>query len=245
MGKKKPWTTLLNTEHAYETVGIGDFMSYGSGNPDSGFTEAFNFKSDITAGIKAKYRQGDDIAGTIDKKGIIHYDVPAGTQVVDPEHGVPVANAGRAAWSWDYYVNSDAEGSLLDLDHFRWVLEVDIDPTKKTRFEKFYLDEDGSGSSGYRWASARNGATFIGDDAGDGQESSNSHNVAFDLAQLIGDIDRKTPGLQLYDFSAGAIFDVKLSAYSLTTKHNGHVKVGNDPLLSLHAQFHVVDDLIV
>ena len=73
-------------------------MFFGDGNRPTNYNISVDTKEDVELGLKVHYRQGDDIIPTsIDADGTAHYTVPAGTQVVDPAHNVPVANPGRAA----------------------------------------------------------------------------------------------------------------------------------------------------
>lgn len=204
MGKKKI-SVQPNLDHLPSIYSTPDqFMFYGSGNPDSGFTLVTAETRSVA--IKAKYRQGDDIEGEFNGKDTVNYDVPDGFQVIDPDHGVPSANPNRWAFSFDYAFADTAGPLKLD----KLELKIDTDPTGKTQWLKLKgadVDNDGL----IEWVDKK-GNVVIGDDAGNpglpGQVSQNSQNLAF-YSSLI-DTDPKKNGIQPYSPTDGGIFDVKL-----------------------------------
>src|SRR4051812_39689247 len=108
---------------SYDTHGTpstaDDEMFFGDGNLPTNYNISVDSKSHIELGLKIHYRQGNDITPTsVDKDGTAHYDAPAGTQVVDPAHGVGSANPARAAWNFDFSVNTGLDGSTSTLDNF-------------------------------------------------------------------------------------------------------------------------------
>src|SRR3954454_4881744 len=73
---------------------FGTQMYFGSGNNPNNFHIEQNNTLGIQLDLKEHYRTGNDIATTgVDAAGAAHFPAPAGTQVVDPVHGVGSANA--------------------------------------------------------------------------------------------------------------------------------------------------------
>jgi hypothetical protein len=133
--------------------------------------------------------------------------VPTGPQVIDPANGVPVANAGRAAWNLDFSLSTALDGSTKDLDDIDAWLLLDLDPSSKVKYLTTKLTKitttPPAGESGYGWKA---GATFvIDDDGGTSQVTQNSFNYAFIAAAI--DTDPNTAGIQPYTFGP-AEFDV-------------------------------------
>src|SRR4051794_13958093 len=94
-----------------------DEMYFGGGNRPTNYNISTDAKSGIELGLKIHYRQGDDIPPpSVDSDGPAHYNPPAGTQVVDAAHNVGVANATKAAWNFDFSVNSGSNHTLDDFD---------------------------------------------------------------------------------------------------------------------------------
>lgn len=184
------------------------YMWVGSGNSANGFTLQQNPWTKTELAMKGKYRQGDDIPPTfLGGDGFIHVVVPDGPQVTDPAHGVPGPNPARAAWNFDFSLSTALNGSTSDLDDIDAWLQLDIDPSPKTKYLTLKLDKvtttPAPGDSGYGW---RTGATFVlDDDGGTSQVTQNSFNYAF-IANLI-DTDPVTAGIQPYAFGA-AEFDI-------------------------------------
>jgi hypothetical protein len=228
-------------------------MWAGSGLPATNFLLQENLDVGVEVAVKAHYRQGQDIPPSyVDGDGSVHVIVPSGPQVVDPAHGVPVANSGRAAWNFTFSVNVAPGGVLASLDDYDVDLLIDLDPSKKVDYLKLKLTKLGppagapSQQNGYGWKA---GATVaIGDDEGTSQVSQNSQNLAFYAAAI--DTDKSQPGVQPYTFGPGE-FDVVLS---IRAKHgNKHGKHGfkhglkhgfwwdGRELARVHAVFDVVD----
>src|SRR5829696_9049455 len=87
-------------------------MFFGDGNLPTNYNISVDDKTDIELGLKIHYRQGDDITPiSVDSDGTAHYVVPDGPQVVDPAHNVSTARADRAAWSFDFSVNTGLDGA--------------------------------------------------------------------------------------------------------------------------------------
>jgi hypothetical protein len=186
----------------------------GSGLPATNFIMQENLEAGVEVGIKAHYRQGHDILPSyVDPKGVVHVIVPAGPQVVDPAHGVPVAHPGRAAWNFTFSVNTALPGASPTLSNYEAELKIDLDPSEKTDYLTLKLTKLGppaaapSQINGYGWKTSK-GITAIGDDEGTARVTQNSQNLAF-YAALI-DTNKQQPGIQPYTFGPGQ-FDVELS----------------------------------
>src|SRR6187200_452905 len=105
---------------SYDTKGTAtttdDEMWFGDGNLPTNYNISVDSKTDIELGLKIHYRQGDDITPvSVDADGTAHYVVPDGTQVIDPAHGVSSAAPNRAAWNFDFSVNTGLDGSTKTL----------------------------------------------------------------------------------------------------------------------------------
>ena len=170
-------------------------MYTGSGNTVTDFLIKRNLDDDIEIAIKAKYRQGSDIRPTyVDNRGRVHVEVPAGPQVINPAHGVSVANPARAAWSWDYSISSAINASTRPLSDFDCTMRIDLDPSKKVKYLTLKLAKlraPGPGTlNGFGWKSGN--VSVIGDDAGTPddagipqvQVTQNSQNYAFYRTQI-------------------------------------------------------------
>jgi len=136
--------------------------------------------------------------------------VPDGPQVTDPDHGVPGPHPGRAAWNLDFSISTALDGSTNDLDDIDAWLQLDLDPSPKTKFLTLKLTKitttPAAGVSGYGW---KTGSTFvIDDDGGTSQVTQNSFNYAFIAAAI--DTDPNTAGIQPYTFGP-AEFDVVMT----------------------------------
>src|SRR5437763_10026607 len=92
---------------------FGTQMYFGSGNSPNNYHIDQNNTLGFQLDLKEHYRTGDDIAhDSYDSNtGTAHFTVPDGTQVVDPGHGVGSANANRAAWNFDFVVDTGVNGS--------------------------------------------------------------------------------------------------------------------------------------
>jgi hypothetical protein len=182
----------------------GGFMQSGTGNTIT------NFQIQETAlfeiGLKGKYRQGNDTPAIVyDQFGVAHFDSGGGLQVIDPAHGVPVANPARSADAFDFSFlvkTGTIEGFLLDHEV---KLQIDIDPSEGTEYLELFLDYDetlGTGSANTVWKT-ESGTVIIPDDGGDDDTSQNSQNWIFYSSLIDG--DPNTPGMQAFDFEEGIL----------------------------------------
>lgn len=185
---------LTRTLDATAIKPVSNDMYTGDGNRVTNFMLKRNLDKDVEIAIKAKYRQGFDIRPTyVDERGWVHVEVPAGAQIADPAHGVPVANSNRAAWSWDYSISSAIDGSTQPLSDFDCTMRIDLDPSAKVRYLTLDLAKlrppgpfgGEADANGFGWKSGN--TIVIGDDAGNPddagapqvQVTQNSQNYAF------------------------------------------------------------------
>ena len=193
--------TLLNATVADNaTDGSGHILN-GGGNPADGW--AIQNHKDLQLATDIHYRQGDTVQPvSVDSDGKLHFEMQAGPQVVDSDHGVPVANANRAAASFDWSFDSDASGAPdQTIAEFlasggQFLFKIDLDPTEHNHplvLHAVYDAAANPGGSGVIWQDCNNN-TLIADDAGNAFVTQNSQNYAF-YNSLI-DTDPHTPGIQ-------------------------------------------------
>jgi hypothetical protein len=209
----------------------------GSGAPNTGWARKRNLDAGIELALKAIMRQGPDIpASYVDSNNLIHFEVPSGTQVGNPN---------RAAWSWNYSIivgllpgNPDL---LTGYDIELW---VDSDATERQQWVKLKLGRVGAATTqtacgtgvepdlnGLGWKNK--GQVIIGDDEGTDHETQNSQNVAFWLSVI--DSSRRDQGIQTYTYGP-AQFDVILSVKKTSDRGNS-----GDTRTTLHVVFDVLD----
>ena len=229
-------------------------MLVGTDIPASGFEVQHNAAEGIEIAMNGMYRTGNNIGVTsVDKHGVLEVDVPSGMQVVDHAHGVSSANANRAAWNFNYSI--DALGSK-DLSDYNIHLLVDTDASSKANYLDLVLAKAPAGNptgshSGYVFETADTHQIVIGDSGGVlNHVDQNSFNFKF--IQSLLDSNPHVPGVQPYNFEAGATFDVQLVVGE--NDPHGHIAAahdyvksaaeamhGQDIVADLHMQFHVVD----
>ncbi len=189
---------------SYDTKGTpatgDDEMFFGDGNLPTNYNITVDDKADIELGLKIHYRQGADIVPTsVDADGTAHYSAPAGTQVVDPAHNVPVANPNRAAWNFDFSVNTGLDGSTNTLDDFDFKIVITSGDGEQGVFD---LRHVGAGNT--PWGNATNTAGFGDEDGSNPQLSQNSVNIGFAFLTAIFGADA---------MNAGETYDIKLQAF--------------------------------
>ena len=212
----------------------------GSGNPATTFQRVRDLDDGVELAIKAIVRQGPDIRSTfIDDDGLVHIEVPTGTQPGNPS---------RAAWNFTYSYNVALDPSNPILDQYESELWIDLDPSRKTDYLKLKLARLGPSAgpgpcnvepdkNGYGWKSK--GAIVIGDDEGTDRVTQNSQNLAFYASQI--DTDRKTKGIQPYTFGPGQFDVVMISKRKGEDKRKGKDKdEGHGGPIVLHVVFDVV-----
>lgn len=192
--------TLLNATVADNaTDGSGHILN-GSGNPADGW--AIQNHKNLQLATDVHYRQGDTVQPVaVDSDGKLHFDMPAGYQMQDSDHGVPVDNLNRAATSFDWSFDSDVTGMHQSIADFldaggQFLFKIDLDPTEHNNplvLHAVYDSTANSTGSGVIWQDCHNN-TFIADDAGNAFVTQNSQNYAF-YNSLI-DTDPHTPGIQ-------------------------------------------------
>ncbi len=209
---KVPTYLMNNLDETAQDSGAPGTMWAGTGIPSTNFVLRRYGYSGIELAIKAHYRFGCDIPPTyVDDDGIVHIEVPAGPQVIDPDRCVTAAASNRAAWNFAYSYDVGINGSTKELDDYTGWLLIDVDPSKKTKYlplrlAEVPLDTSVNEPNGYGWK-LRN-AVIIPDDEGTSQVTQNSQNLAFYSAFI--DADPHTHGQQDYadtNFGPGQ-FDV-------------------------------------
>jgi hypothetical protein len=196
---------------SYDTKGTpettDDEMWFGDGNKPTNYNISVDDKTDIELGLKIHYRQGDDITPTsVDADGTANYEVPAGTQVVDPAHNVPVANPNRAAWNFDFSVNTGLDGSTQTLDDFDFRIVIESGDGEQGVFD---LQHIAPGDT--PWANSPLTGGFEDEDGSNPQLSQNSVNLGFGFMQAIFGTDALDAG-ETYDITLQAFDEGKIVA---------------------------------
>jgi hypothetical protein len=193
-----------------EAIFGGTQMYFGSGNSPNNYHVDQNTTLGFQLDLKEHYRTGNDIAPTsVDANGVANFVVPAGTQVVDPAHGVGSANSGRAAWNFDYVVATGLNGATTSLTDFTFKLQV---TQNDTNTHTFVLDP-----STHVWVDeSKQTVGFGGDDfshpatsAVQSHVAENSVNLAF-IAGDFGPLPQSTAAGNTYDIQLEAFQGVKL-----------------------------------
>jgi hypothetical protein len=189
---------------------FGSQMYYGNGNTQGNFHIDQNNTLGFQLDLKEKFRTGNDIAPTsVDSNGTAHFTAPDGTQVVDPTDGVGSARTDRAAWSFDYVVDTGVNGSTHTLSDFTFKLAITQNGTNTHIFD---LDPNT-----HIWVDESNPAIgFGGDDFNhpasaqvQSQIAENSVNLGFAQMQAaFGPLATST--------AVGTTYDVKLEAFDHT-----------------------------
>ena len=197
----------LDQSSTVDGAGPSNNLYVGTGNSAANFNVFVNHDADIELGLKIKYRQGNDILpDSVDADGTAHYTAPDGRQVADPAHGVPGPNANRAAWSFDFSVNTGIEGSSNTLDDFDFRIVIESGDGERGVFN---LQHVAPGVT--PWASANGTGGFADEDGpggntagGSPQISQNSVNLGFGFMQAIFGSDFA---------DAGETYDIQLQAF--------------------------------
>jgi len=198
---------------SYDTHGTpstaDDEMFFGDGNLPTNYNISVDAKTHIELGVKIHYRQGNDITPTsVDPDGTAHYQVPAGTQVIDPAHGVSSANPARAAWNFDFSVNTGLDGSTKTLDNFDFRIIVTSGDGETGTFDLNHL-----GPGNTPWGTLAGG--FADEDGSNPQLSQNSVNLGFNFMTAIFGPDA---------LNAGEQYDITLQAFDHTNGNgNGNI----------------------
>jgi hypothetical protein len=192
-------------QSSYDTKGTpttsDDEMFFGDGNKPTNYNITVDDKTNIELGLKIHYRQGDDITPTsVDADGTAHYVVPDGTQVVDPAHGVSSANPARAAWNFDFSVNTGLNGSTNTLDNFDFRIIITSGDGEQGVFDLAHL-----GPGNTPWVNEPPTGSFADEDGSNPQLSQNSVNLGFAFMQAIFGADA---------LNAGETYDIVLQAFN-------------------------------
>jgi hypothetical protein len=177
-----------------------DEMFFGDGNKPTNYNISVDSKADIELGLKIHYRTGDDILPTsVDADGTAHYTVPDGTQVVDLAHGVSSAAPNRAAWNFDFSVNTGIDGSTKTLDDFDFRILITSGDGEQGVFDLQHL-----GAGNTPWLNTPATGGFADEDGSNPQLSQNSVNLGFGFLQAIFGADV---------YNAGETYDITLQAF--------------------------------
>ena len=155
-----------------------DEMFFGDGNTPLNYNVSDNHAAGLELGLKVHYRTGVDIlASSQEPNGTAHYIVPAGFQVVDLAHDVHSAAGNRAAWSFDFSVDTEANGvSGKTLDNYNFSITIsDTDGHSQV----YQLQHLGPGNT--PWALVGGGGAFADEDGSDIHLSQNSVNIGFNF----------------------------------------------------------------
>ncbi|MHB8273102.1 hypothetical protein [Bradyrhizobium sp.] len=187
---------------------FGSQMYFGSGNSPDNFHVDQNNTLGIQLDLKEHYRTGNDIAASsVDADGTAHFNVPSGTQVVDPAHGVGSANAARGAWNFDFVVATGLNSQNTDLSSFTFKLAITQNGTNTHIFDlnpatHVWIDE-GSPTVGFGGDDFNHPASA----ATQSHVAENSVNMAF-VTGAFGNLATST--------AAGTTYDIKLEAFDHT-----------------------------
>lgn len=189
-----------------------DEMFFGDGDRPTNYNISFDQKTGIELGLKLHYRTGDDITPTsVDSDGTAHFNAPAGKQVVDPAHNVSSANVNRAAWNFDFSVNTGPDHTLDDYN-FRIVIRSG-DGESGT----FDLQHVAPGNT--PWINTPTTGGFADEDGGNTHLSQNSVNLNFSFLSSIFGADA---------LNAGETYDITLQAF---TAHGQIIAQVHDQLI--------------
>jgi hypothetical protein len=163
----------------------------GTGNTAANYNVVVDDKADIELGLKIHYRQGPDILPTsVDADGTAYYDAPAGTQPGNPN---------RAAWNFDFSVNTGIDGSTKTLDQFDFKIIITSGDGEVGIFDMQHL---AAGST--PWVDTPATGGFLDEDGLNPQLSQNSVNLGFNFLKAIFGTDA---------LDAGETYDIKLQAF--------------------------------
>jgi hypothetical protein len=180
-------------ESSFDTKGTpttaDDEMFFGDGNLPTNYNITVDDKADIELGLKVHFRQGPDITPiSVDGDGTAHYEVPAGTQPGNPA---------RAAWNFDFSVNTGLDGSTNTLDNFDFRIIISSGDGEQGVFDLNHL-----GPGNTPWGTLAGG--FADEDGTNPQLSQNSVNLGFNFFAPIFGADR---------LNTGETYDVVLQAF--------------------------------
>ncbi|MBS0535848.1 MAG: hypothetical protein JSR72_17490 [Proteobacteria bacterium] len=206
--------TLLNaTLDGTATDGAGHTLN-GGGNPASGWEIQNRGSFQLAADVH--YRQGDTVQPDgVTADGYLVYSMPAGSQVVDPAHHVPVANANRAAtsfdWSFDTGVGSGPHQTIQQFlsSGGQFIVKIDLDPGQDNDPLVLHAVYDATlnpGGSHVVWKDAQN-HVLIADDGGNAYVTQNSQNYAF--YQSLIDVNPHLHGVQTGPIGPNGVFDIE------------------------------------
>jgi hypothetical protein len=181
----------------------GDYLYAGTGIPATDFALARDHNNDIELGLQVIYREGPTVTAWLtDGSNISHYQVNEGTQSTG--NGSANNNASRAAWNFEYSVNTALNGNAQPLSDYEFHLKIDLDSSATATYLDLILNSSGD------WEVASGpfaGTDVITDDEGTAQVTQNSQNYAFYSSFVDGGAYTFYPGF----------FDIVLQAVDPNT----------------------------
>lgn len=190
----------------------------GTGNPANGWEIQNNGSFQLATDVH--YRQGVTVQpSAVTDDGVLKYNMPAGPQVKDLDHGVSGASATHAATSFDWSFDTDigngvGPGPHQTIQDFlasggEFVLKMDMDPSQHNdplTLHAVYDPMHNADGSHVIWQDEHN-HNIIQDDAGNAYVTQNSQNYAF--YQSLIDTDPHTPGVQTGPIGPAGTFDIE------------------------------------
>jgi hypothetical protein len=169
---------------------------WGTGNTVKNYNISVNHKADVELGLKIHEYRGADILPTPPAAdGTASYVAPSGMSPL---------NGNRAAWNFDFSVNTGIEGSNQTLDAFDFRIVVESGDGERAVFN---LQHNGPGNTPWQLAGAPADLGFVGfkdEDGSNAQVSQNSVNMSFDFMKAVFGTDYN---------SSGEHYDIYLQAF--------------------------------
>jgi len=183
-------------------------MYFGNGNSPANYHIDQNNTLGFQLDLKEHYRTGNDLTpASVDADGTAHFTAPAGTQIVDPAHGVGSANAGKGAWNFDFVVDTGLNGATTNLSDFTFKIAITQNGTNTHIFDldpatHIWIDESnplvGFGGDDFNHPATASTQSHVAE---------NSVNMAF-LTGAFGNLATST--------AVGTTYDIKLEAFDHT-----------------------------
>ncbi|WP_411287046.1 hypothetical protein [Phenylobacterium sp.] len=187
----------LDPSSTKDGAGPSNDLYVGSGNSAANFKIFTNHDDDIELGLKIKLRQGPDILPGADGS----FDVPDGTQPGNPA---------RAAWSFDFSVNTGIEGSTQTLDAFDFRLIITSGDGERAVYNMLHI------APGVTLWTDGVGGFADADGTANAQISQNSVNLGFGFLKSIFGADYADAG-ERYDIELQAFDGLRLVGKVLTS----------------------------
>ena len=184
-------------EHSYGTLDpashdAGNNVFFGAGNSAADYVIGEHVGAGLELGLKVHYRTGDTVQPTSsDADGTAHFTVDSG--YADGRHNESEVRTDRAAWNFDFSIDTGLHGATGDLSSFHFKLLVDTDASANVS----YLD--------------LTSVDPLGGHIINSHLAQDSVNFGFGTIKPLIDGDPSTAGFQPYSFGPGH-FDILLQA---------------------------------